>query len=158
MTDKELIEAQENDIRNLLSKLREKDEQLELAKNNALKYGVDFEFDTPYYRIDSYHITCYRLVNIVTHKWYLTSEPQSDVRFSEVFNIRLSDGKFFRGCGGNKALKTCITYRELESKLNRRYRIALSKCENDKANLLNDILKTVRAETNNCSAIFKEEV
>ena len=49
MTDKELIEAQERDIRNLLNTIRIRDDQIEVMKNAAKNLGTDFKFDTPYY-------------------------------------------------------------------------------------------------------------
>ena len=69
MTDKELIEAQEQDIRNLINTIRIRDDQIEAMKNSANNYGTDFKFDTPYFRVEKYYITCYRLVNIVFNKW-----------------------------------------------------------------------------------------
>ena len=41
MTDKELIEAQEQDIRNLINTIRIRDDQIEVMKNSANNYGTD---------------------------------------------------------------------------------------------------------------------
>ena len=159
MTDKELIEAQEKDIRNLLNTLRIRDDQIEVMKQSAKSYGTEFKFDTPYYRIETNYITCYRLVNIVWHKWYKSmKEPALDLRFNRCFMVHLSTEQVINNAGGNQRLKTCITWDELKNKLLRRMKIAANKKDSKAVARWNNIIKLLRETTNNCTAYFNEEV
>lgn len=159
MTDKELIEAQEKDIRNLLNTLRIRDDQIEVMKQSAKSYGTEFKFDTPYYRVETNYITCYRLVNIVWHKWYQSmKEPALDLRFNRCFMVDLDQENVINNPGGNQRLKTCISWDELKSKLLRRMKIAAKKKDTKAVAHWNNVLKLLKATTNISSAYFKEEV
>lgn len=159
MTDKELIEAQETDIRNLLNTIRIKDNQIEALTSCVHSLGTEFKFDTPYYRLETNYITCYRLVNIVWHKWYKSqAEPELDLRFSQLFMISLKDLKVYRGGGGNRVLKTCISYEDLYKKLDRRKTIASNKNDINLSNKWDKTIQLIKDETNKCTAFFEEEV
>lgn len=159
MTDKELIEAQERDIRNLLNTVRLKNDQIETMKNAAKDYGTEFKFDTPYYRLETKYISCYRLVNIVWHKWHKSMiKPELDLRYSEVWSIRLSDKSKCTGYGGNRVLKSCISYEDLKAKLIRRAKIALNKGNATEVAHWTEVMQMIKEETNKCTAFFAEEV
>lgn len=159
MTDKELIEAQERDIRNLIDTIRIRDDQIEAMKNATRNYDTDFKFDTPYFRIDKYNITCYRLVNIVIHKWFKSmKEPAIDFRFSRCFQLQLKDELLYNCGGGNQALKTCITWDKLKEKILRKIKIAINKNDTNDLVHWNKVLLMLRQEVNNCTACFNEEV
>ena len=159
MTDKELIEAQERDIRNLLNTIRIRDDQIEVMKNAAKNYGTDFKFDTPYYRLETNYITCYRLVNIVWHKWNRSmKDPALDLRFSRCYMIQLNKEQVINNQGGNQLLKTCITYDDLMSRLLRRSKIAVNKGNVQEAAHWTKIMQMIKDETNKCTAYFNEEV
>ena len=156
MTDKELIEAQERDIRNLIDTIRIRDDQIEVMKNASKNLGTDFKFDTPYYRLETNYITCYRLVNIVWHKWNRSMiEPALDLRFSRCYMVQLDQQHVINNTGGNQVLKTCISWEDLKSKLLRRAKIALNKGD---AKGVAHILQLILNETNKCTAYFNEEV
>lgn len=159
MTDKELIEAQERDIRNLIDTIRIRDDQIEVMKNAAKSYGTDAQFDVPYYRLETNYITCYRLVNIVWHKWHVSAKsPTLTLRYSQCYSIRISDAQVYDYSGGNRALKTCITYDDLMSRLLRRAKQALKKGDAKLVSHWNTLMNLVKSETNKCTAYFKEEV
>lgn len=159
MTDKELIEAQEKDIRNLLNTIRLKDDQIEAIKNAAKNYGTDFKFDTPYFRLETGYITCYRLVNLVWHKWYMSQkEPTLDLRFSRCYMINLTTETVVNNQGGNQLLKTCISWEDLKSRLLRRAKVALNKGDTQGVAHWQSILQLIVNETNKCTAYFNEEV
>lgn len=155
LTDKELIEAQEQDIRNLLAQLRLKDEEIDKVKQEHANYGTNFKFDTPYFRLDSYYVSCYRLVNVVIYKWNKSATaPGIDTRFSEVYAIRLSDLYEQHGTGGNRVLKTCISYDELMRKLERRVKIATNKNDLESRNKYLKLIAKVQAKTSECTSFF----
>lgn len=159
MTDKELIEAQEKDIRNLLNTIRLKDDQIEAIKNSAKNYGTDFKFDTPYFRLETGYITCYRLVNLVWHKWYMSQkEPTLDLRFSRCFMVDLDQENIINNQGGNQLLKTCISWDDLKNRLFRRLKTATNKGDSKEIAHWNNILKIIKQEVNNCTAFFNKEV
>ena len=159
MTDKELIEAQERDIRNLLNTIRIRDDQIEVMKNSAKDFGTEFKFDTPYYRLETNYITCYRLVNIVWHKWNKSmKEPALDLRFSKCYMIQLDKEHVINNIGGNQLLKTCISYEDLKNRLLRRLKIASNKGDTKEMAHWDHILTLVEQETNKCTAYFNEEV
>lgn len=159
MTDKELIEAQERDIRNLINTIRIRDDQIEAMKNAAKDYGTDFKFDTPYFRLETGYITCYRLVNLVWHKWSMSmKEPVLDLRFSRCFMVDLDQENIINNQGGNQLLRTCISWDDLKNRLLRRLKIATNKGDLKEMTHWNNILKLVKQETNNCTAFFKEEI
>lgn len=159
MTDKELIEAQERDIRNLLNTIRIRDDQIEVMKNAAKNLGTDFKFDTPYYRLETNYITCYRLVNIVWHKWNkATKEPALDLRFSRCYMIQLNKQHVINNTGGNQLLRTCISWEDLKSRLLRRAKVALNKGDSQGVAHWQSILQLIVNETNKCTAYFNEEV
>lgn len=159
MTDKELIEAQERDIRNLLNTIRIRDDQIEVMKNSAKNYGTDFQFDTPYFRLETDYITCYKLVNIVVRKWSIHSkEPIVDLRFSRAYMIHLKTKQVINNSGGNQLLRTCISWEDLKSRLLRRAKVALNKGDAEGVSYWNSILQLVTDETNKSTAYFKEEV
>lgn len=159
MTDKELIEAQEQDIRNLINTIRIRDDQIEVMKNSANNYGTDFKFDTPYFRVEKYYITCYRLVNIVFHKWQKSMKsPAIDLRFSRCFTLNLNDEKIYNNPGGNQVLRTCITWDELKNKLLRRMKIATNKNDTKSVAHWNTVLLMLKEKVNECDALFNEEV
>lgn len=159
MTDKELIEAQEKDIRNLLNTIMIRDDQIEAMKNSAKSYGTEFKFDTPYYRVEANYITCYRLVNIVVHKWYLSmKEPSVDLRFSRCFMVDLDQENIINNAGGNSRLKTCVSWDELKNKLLRRMKIASNKQDSTAVAHWNNVLKLIMETTNKCTSYFNVEV
>lgn len=159
MTDKELIEAQEQDIRNLINTIRIRDDQIEVMKNSANNYGTDFKFDTPYFRVEKYYITCYRLVNIVFHKWQKSMKsPAIDLRFSRCFALYLDDEKIYNNSGGNQVLRTCITWDELKERLLRRIKIATNKNDIKSVAHWNTVLLMLKEKVNECDVFFNEEV
>ena len=159
MTDKELIEAQERDIRNLLNIIREKDEVIASSNSKSVNYPTDYKFDTPYFRIDKYYITCYRLVNIVIHKWHKTMhEPGVEFRFNRIFYLRLENETVSNCSGGNQLLKSCITWDSLKEKLLRKMKIATNKNNTNEVAHLNKVLLLLKQKVNECDAYFNEEV
>ncbi len=159
MTDREIIEAQERDIRNLLNTIRIRDDQIEVMKNATKDYGTDFKFDTPYYRLETNYITCYRLVNIVWHKWNKSmKEPVLDLRFSRCYMVKLNNAQVVNNTGGCQLLRTCISWENLKSKLLRRSKIAFNKGDVKGVAHWQNILQLIVNETNKCTAYFNEEV
>lgn len=142
MTDKELIEAQENDIRNLLASLREKDVLLEQYKDSIPdRSRYKYKYDTPYFRIDSYNVYCYALCSFEEYHWE-NHGIYPYYRFTELFTYGLSDqyfGQQRNGVGGRRSFKTCISYDDLMKKLDRRVRINYKGKGSEYAKLIKDI-------------------
>lgn len=130
MTDKEIIAAQDADIKNLLAELKTLKESstAEIERLKALpgQFNSEYKFGDPYFRLYPHYIYAYRLVNIVHSQWNNSYEPHTVNRFTEVFWINLDDGTINSYGGGNKALKV-ITYDDLKNRMLRRLKIATNK-------------------------------
>lgn len=158
MTDKELIKAQQKDIDMLVALVRAKNKELEKLKDSG-SFGTDFKFDTPYFRLETNYITCYRLVNLVWHKWFMSQqEPALDLRFSRCFTVDLDRETIINNRGGNQLLKTCISWDALKNRLLRRLKIATNKGDLKEMTHWNNVLKLIKEKTNNCTSFFKEEI
>lgn len=159
LTKDELIEAQDRDIQNLLQQLKLKDMEIVTEKERQANMGISYKFDTPYFRMDKYNITCYKLVNVVFHKWHKTMvSPEIDTRFTEVFTIQLSDLFIHGGCGGNRRLTTCISYDKLMEKLNRRLKTATKSNNTEDITFWTDVITKVDNKLAECTASFDLEV
>lgn len=122
LTDKELIEAQEQDIKNLTIKLNTLWSEITSLKQKPDEFKLSgYKFGAPYFRIDKYNIYGYKLTNVVISKWNHHSKVSIEARFFELFSISLSDTpQFNRHPGGSRKLTTCISLGALLNKLNKR--------------------------------------
>jgi hypothetical protein len=159
LTKDELIEAQDRDIQNLLQQLKEKDMEIAAEKTRQANMGIAYKFDTPYFRMDKYNITCYKLVNVVFHKWHKTMvAPNIDTRFTEVFTLQLSDLSIHHGCGGNRRLTTCISYDKLMDRLNKRLKSATKINNTEDITFWTDVINKLDNKLAECTASFDLEV
>lgn len=122
LTDKELIEAQEQDIKNLTMKLNTLWSEITALKNKPDEEKISgYKFGVPYFRIDKYGIYCYKLVAVVIARWRKDYPATIDTRFHEMFNIILSDTPQYNIVpGGTRKLTTCISLDSLVNRLNKR--------------------------------------
>lgn len=142
MTDKEIIKAQEADIKNLLAELKVAKSENEALKNKPV-LRTDYEFDRPYFRVQTGVIWCYRLVTVIFTKWRVSYGMNLTNRFYESFGVSTKDGSLLQGSGGNRSLTTCITGAELYKRLQRRIKIATNKGETATVSVLNKVIKTI---------------
>lgn len=151
MTNEELIELQKKDIATLQAQRRFLAEQLATLKAQPKCSERKYEFDTPYFRLDSYGVYCYRLSQISEVKWGVNYEVYTDYRFSEIFSYILSSytsvsfGTFRNGGYGSRKFTTCISYDDLMKKLKRRARIDYKGKGNQYRKLIDDINKSIAA-------------
>ena len=151
LTDKELIEAQEQDIKNLTIKLNTLWSEITALKNKLDEERISgYKFGVPYFRIDKYAIYCYKFIAAVMSKWNKKCSVNIDARFYEMFQITLSDTpQYTRTHGGNRKLTTCISLDSLVTKLNKRkdkaFKNGDSKTEDKYEQVLN-LLKTHLSE------------
>lgn len=122
LTDKELIEAQEQDIKNLTIKLNTLWSEITSLKQKSDEEKLSgYKFGAPYFRIDNYAIYCYKLVGVVMSKWNKKCSVNIDARFYQLFYITLSDTpQYTITSGGTRTLSTCISLDSLVTKLNKR--------------------------------------
>ena len=151
LTDKELIEAQEQDIKNLTIKLNTLWSEITVLRNKPDEEKISgYRFGVPYFRIDKYSIYCYKLTNVVMSKWNKKCLVNIDARFYQLFYITLSDTpQYTRTPGGTRKLSTCISLNSLVTKLNKRkdkaFKNGDSKTEDMYEQVLN-LLKTHLSE------------
>ena len=151
LTDKELIEAQEQDIKNLTIKLNTLWSEITALKNKPDEERISgYKFGVPYFRIDKYAIYCYKFIAAVMSKWNKKCSVNIDARFYEMFQITLSDTpQYTITHGGNRKLTTCISLDSLVTKLNKRkdkaFKNGDSKTEDKYEQVLN-LLKTHLSE------------
>ncbi len=152
MTDQELIEAQEQTIRQLLAQLHAKPEA------SSDMFGTTYKWDTPYFRITKDTIYCYHLVALCLSCYGFNSQPYLETRFSEVFSIRLSDATVYNGSYGSRRLTTCISEKDIFSRLQLRAKKATNKGD---TKTYNDLTKVWNALVTNLekykNVFFKEE-
>ena len=159
LTKDELIKAQDKDIKNLLQQLRLKDMEIAAEKARQANMGISYKFDTPYFRMDKYNIICYKLVNVVFHKWHKTMvSPEIDTRFTEIFTLQLSDLFIHGGCGGNRILTTCISYDKLMEKLNRRLKNAINLNNTEDIKFWTNVITKLNNKLAECTSNFDLEV
>ena len=129
----EQIKAQQEDIKTLVAALRCRDltisnlkEELEDSKNkNGGKLAVKdtvYHFDTPYFKIDAYGISCYAVLSYEETHW-MDHGVYPYYRFHDVFGIYLDDRQFGTtrtGYGGRRSLSTPISYADLMRRLGKR--------------------------------------
>lgn len=151
LTDKELIEAQEQDIKNLTIKLNTLwSEIISLKQKSDEEKLSGYKFGAPYFRIDKYNIYGYKLTNVVISKWNKKCSVNIDARFYQLFYITLSDTpQYTRTPGGTRTLSTCISLDALVNKLIKRkdkaFKNGDSKTEAKYEQVL-DLLKTHLSE------------
>lgn len=129
LTDKELIEAQEQDIKNLTIKLNTLWSEITSLKQKSDEEKLSgYKFGAPYFRIDNYAIYGYKLTNVVITKWNKKCSVNIDARFYQLFYITLSDTpQYTRVSGGTRTLSTCISLEALVNRLIKRKNKAIKR-------------------------------
>lgn len=147
MTNEEIIELQKKDIATLQAQRKFLAEQIVKLQQQPKAAGArEYEFDTPYFRLTTYEVACYRIVSIVDYKWNKNSEVNTEYRFSDIFGFNLYSGNFGacrRGAYGNRKFTTCISYDALMKKLKRRAAINYQNKGTAWVKLIDDINKQI---------------
>lgn len=169
MTDEELIKAQADDISKLVKVIRARDEQI-LARDNKIKdlynklnnkpyeRNRDYFYKVPYFRIDSYGIRVYALINVDECCWE-SGNVYTTYRFTDLFGFRLDDGDFgalTSGWGGRRSFSTCITHEVLMKKLDRRVKLNYKGRGSEYAKLISNLQKELVKYQNWFSNFFAD--
>ena len=151
LTDKELIEAQEQDIKNLTIKLNTLWSEITSLKQKSDEEKLSgYKFGAPYFRIDNYAIYCYKLVGVVMSKWNKKCSVNIDARFYQLFYITLSDTpQYTITSGGIRKLTTCIGFETLVNRFIKRKNKAIKRGDTKTESMCEqvlDLLKTHLSE------------
>ena len=146
LTDKELIEAQEQDIKNLTIKLNTLWSEITALKSKPDEERISgYKFGVPYFRIDKYGIYCYKLVAVVIARWRKDYPATIDTRFHEMFNIILSDTPQYNiALGGTRKLSTCISLDSLVNRFIKRKNKAIKRGDTKTESMCGQVLKLLK--------------
>lgn len=160
MTDEKFlsqtIKDQQEDIKTLVAALRCRDitisnlkEELDDSKNkNSARLPIKdmvYHFDTPYFKIDSYGISCYAVLSYEETHW-MNHGVYPYYRFHDVFGVYLDDRQFGitrHGYGGRKTLSTPISYAELMRRLSKRVKSNHKNRGNDYLTVMDTVNKLI---------------